>query len=326
MLMNPWERITAAVTGRPVDRVPWAFWRHFPGRDLSPRGLAEATLAFHRRFGFDLVKVTPAGAYAAEAWGARLEPKRNEEGTRAYLSRVVSRPEDWRRLRAPSLRAGVFGRELRALGHVARGVRGRAPVLQTVFSPLSIARNLAGDLWIEHLRRRPADFAAGLERIAESTQAFARACLRQGADGIFYATQVATTDPLTAGEHRRFGEAHDRRILGSLRGGAALLVLHVHGLGIRFDRVRTYPVDVLNWHDRRTPPSLAAGRRRFGGAVLGGLDEYGAIRHGTPAQARQEAERSLRAAGRRGVILGAGCVLSTATPAANIEAAGRARE
>lgn len=322
--MNAWERIEAAIAGRPVDRVPWALWRHFPGRDLDPRRLAAATLAFQRRFGFDLVKVTPAAGYPAEAWGARLVPRRDEEGTRAYLTRVVSRPEDWRRLSAPSLAGGVFGRELAALRRIRRGIRGRVPILQTVFSPLSVARNLAGDLWIEHLRRRPDDLAAGLAAIADVTLAFALRCLASGADGVFYATQAASADLLTEKEHRRFGEPYDRRILTALGARTPLVVLHAHGMRPFFDRLRAYPVPVLNWHDRRTPPALREGRRRFPGACLGGLDETGALRRGTPAQIRREVARALRETGGRRLILGAGCVISTATPAENIDAVGRA--
>jgi uroporphyrinogen decarboxylase len=321
--MTGWERIEAAIAGVRVDRVPWALWRHFPGRDTDPRRLAEATVAFQKRFGFDLVKVTPAGGYTAEAWGARLVPRAGDEGARDCVSRVVSRPEDWRTLRIPPLTSGVFRRELDALRRIRRGVDRGVPVLQTIFSPLSTARALSGDLWHVHLHHRPADLEAGLETIADATAAFARRCLEAGADGLFFAVQVATADFLTDADYRRFGEPYDRRVLDAVRERTPLILLHVHGLDILFDRLRRYPVSVMNWHDRRTPPPLPEGLRWFGGACLGGLDERGVLRHGTPAQIRRDVARTIRTAGERRIILGAGCVIPIDTPAANLDAVGR---
>ena len=67
--MSRRERVMAAVNRQPVDRVPYAVWRHFPSVDRSPAGLAQATLRFHERYGSDFLKITPRGGYAVEAWG-----------------------------------------------------------------------------------------------------------------------------------------------------------------------------------------------------------------------------------------------------------------
>ncbi len=318
--MHAMERIEAAIAGRKTDRVPWALWRHFPGRDADPKQLAAATLAFQRRYGFDLLKVTPVAGYPAEAWGARLVPKRNAEGTREYLSRPVARPEDWRRLKAPPLDAGVFGRELRALRLIRRGLDRRVPVFQTIFSPLSIARTLSNDLWRAHLTHRPADLEAGLKTIARATAAFARRCLESGADGLFFAVQTATRDLVPDAAYRRFGERYDRIVLDAVRPRTPFLLLHLHGFNTLFDRISRYPVSILNWHDRRAEPKLVEGRRRFRGACLGGIDEWGVLRHGTTDEVRRDVASVLRATAGRRVIIGPGCVIPIDTPAANIEA------
>ena len=36
------ERIRAAINREPVDRVPYAVWRHFPAVDILPTALAHA--------------------------------------------------------------------------------------------------------------------------------------------------------------------------------------------------------------------------------------------------------------------------------------------
>ena len=63
------DRVLAALKRQPVDRVPYAVWRHFPAVDRSPAGLAQATLRFHERYGPDFLKITPSGGYAVQAWG-----------------------------------------------------------------------------------------------------------------------------------------------------------------------------------------------------------------------------------------------------------------
>jgi uroporphyrinogen-III decarboxylase len=42
--MTHWERLEAALAGKPVDHVPVSLWRRFPVIDLDPAKLAEGTL------------------------------------------------------------------------------------------------------------------------------------------------------------------------------------------------------------------------------------------------------------------------------------------
>ncbi len=321
--MRPRDRIEAIIQGKPVDRVPWALWRHFPEEDGDPRRLAEATIAFQKRFGFDFLKVTPAAGFMAEAWGVKLSPKGDEEGTRHYLTRVVEAAEGWRRLPVLDAREGVLAREVEAIGLVRKGVPDEVPVLQTVFSPLTVAKNLSGEAWVSHLRNDPDALLAGLERIAETTERFVRACLAAGTDGIFFATQLANPALLGEEEYRRFGEPFDLRVIRAA-GPEGLVVLHAHGAPILFDLLSRYPAGVINWHDRRTPPTLAEGMKRFSGACLGGIEGSGILRHGAPGDVERDVRETLSGARGGRMILGAGCVILVTTPEANIDAAARA--
>ena len=67
--MDHAERIQAALKRAPADRVPYAFWRHFPDEDRAPEGLARATLEYQARWRSDFLKVTFAGGYAVKDWG-----------------------------------------------------------------------------------------------------------------------------------------------------------------------------------------------------------------------------------------------------------------
>ena len=326
MPMSPRERIEAVLRGEKPDRVPVALWRHFPGDDETAEGLARATVEFQRQFQWDLLKVTPASGYPAEAWGAQLKPANNAEGTREYVSRPVQRPEDWHALQEPDVARGVLGRELRALRLIREGVGPEVPVLQTVFSPLTIAKQLAGDLVFEHLREHPEDLKAGLRVVARTTARFAQECLRRGADGIFFATQLASREALSPDEYREFGVPFDREVLEAAAGSAEFVVLHLHGLRPMFDLAQRYPVQMVNWHDRETSPSLAEGRKLFSGAVLGGLNRSTTLPQGTPDDVRREVRDAIAQTGGLRVVVGAGCVVPVTTPEENLRAAREAVE
>lgn len=327
MAMTHRERIEAAMRGEKLDRAPIALWRHFPLQDQTAEGLAQATIDFQKKYDLDLVKVTPASGYPAEAWGAELKPAHNAEGTREYVSRPVRHPEDWHSLQPLEVTQGLFARELRALELIRQGVGNDVHVLQTIFSPLTIAKQLAGDLALEHLRNHPRDLKAGLRTITETTARFALASLHHGADGIFFATQLASHDLVSNEEYREFGVEQDLPILEYVRGQAKLLVLHLHGLNPMFGLASVYPVQIINWHDRETRPSLAEGQRLFPrGAVLGGLHRSKTLLSGTPLAVQAQVQDALRQTKNSRVILGAGCVTLITTPEANMRAAREAAE
>ncbi len=315
------ERIRAALRGEALDRIPVALWQHFPRYDAQADTLAQQVIAFQRQYDFDLVKVTPVAGYPAEAWGAQLHYLDNANGTRGYDSRPVSAVQDWESLPALNVHEGLLGRELDALRRIRAGVGNTVHVMQTFFSPLTTAKNLSGDLWKHHLDKHPEALHAGLKTIAETTLAFARASLEAGADSVFFATQLASCDALSEAEYREFGTRYDLQILQPLRQQADVILLHTHGSNVMFELACDYPADILNWHDRRTPPALAEGQKQFKGAVLGGLNEYETLPKGSIEDVRAEARDAIQQTDGKRFILGAGCVTLLTTPKANLQAA-----
>jgi len=321
--MTKRERVLAAVHGQQPDRVPVAFWRHWPGDDQTAEGLANAIVAWHTMYDFDLIKVTPTSGYAVEDWGARFVYKGNREGTREYVERPVKSTRDWEKLWPLDVRRGILGRELEALRLIRSKVGPDVFILETVFSPLSIARNLAGeDLWLGHLREHPQQLRQGLAIIADTYARFSQEALRSGADGIFFATQCASYDILSENEYEEFGIPYDRHVLGAAADMGSLILLHIHGLNIMFDLlVHSYPVHIVNWHDRRTLPSLADARVRTRVALMGGINEWQTLADGTPDQVVSEVRDALAQTGGRGYLVGAGCVVAIDTPEENLRAA-----
>lgn len=324
--MTKRERVKAALVGAPVDRVPISFWRHFPDLDLDPAALAHSLLDFHRRHDLDFIKVMPNGVYCVEDWGCETAYQGGSGGARTCVRHAVRRIEDWTTLRPLDPSAPALARELRCLGAVCAGKGDDAPVLQTIFSPFTVARKVAGpDLTRETMARDPGRLRAAMEVIASTVETYVGACLDAGADGLFFATQAATPEVLTPEEHRRFVEPYDLRVIEAARRRGAMVLLHLHG-----DRpyltglAATYPVEALNWHDRRTTPSLGVALGQVSQALVGGLDERGAMISGTPEAVRAQVRDAIAQCGGRRLIVGPGCVVDLRVPEANLAAARQA--
>jgi len=142
---------------------------------------------------------------------------------------------------------------------------------------------MAGERLFADLLAQPRALHRALEAITETTKRFALASLRAGADAIFFATQMATSKYFNLEEFREFGEPYDLEVLKAIRAVKPdFILLHIHGVNIYFDALAKYPVDVLNWHDRRTAPSLQNAREilrsnKIDRALLGGLEERGTV-------------------------------------------------
>ncbi len=320
--MSRRERIQAAIERRPVDRVPYAVWRHFPSVDRSPAGLAQATLRFHDHYGSDFLKITPRGGYAVEAWGCVEADEVLPDGHRACRSCAVKSADDWKRIRPldPATADG-YTEQIETIIRLGFDRRiGDAPVVPTLFSPLSLAKKLSGDRLATDLREHPDLVTGALEAITETLVKFADLALREGVSGIFYSIQAASRSAHAEEVYERFGEPFDRRLLESVRGRSALTIIHAHGDALMFDRLARLPGHAWNWDDRATPPSLAEGQGKVGGAVIGGLSQWRTLRDGTPEDAAAEARDAVAQTGGSGVIVGPGCVLAMNTPDANVSA------
>jgi len=319
------ERLEAALAGAPTDRPPVALWRHWPGDDQRADDLARATLDFQRAYDWDLVKCMPPSSYCLFDWGATSRYLGNEEGTRAWGPRVIQRPDDWTRLPVLDPYQGALGDSLQALRLIGAGLGPEVPLIQTIFSPLAQAKNLAGERLLPDMRGHRDEFHTGLETITQSILRYLEAARATGIAGIFYPLQHATYDLLSAAEYAEFGRPYDRRILEATE-GLWLNMLHLHGANVMFDAVADYPVQAVNWHDRETPPSLHDALARFPGALVGGLNRLETMVRGTPADVRREVQDALAQTAGRRLILGTGCVLFLATPVGNIRAVREAVE
>jgi uroporphyrinogen decarboxylase len=321
--MHKRERVRAALQGRPVDRPPISFWRHFFEKETSAAGLAEAMLGFQRTYDWDFMKVNPRACYHAEPWGCRFQFSGQPHIDPKLIEPAIKSPDDWRQIKPLGPTTGAFGEQLEALRRIQDGLHGEIPFVETIFTPLSVAGRLVGsdEIMRDHLGRYPERVHEALEAITVTFERFAKACLEVGVDGVFYATTGwATYDRLTDAEYAEFGRPYDVRVLKAVE-DAPFNILHVCRSHNMVWKLMDYPAHAVNWATADpTNPNIGEVWQRSHRLVIGGVDHINTLRQGTPEAVAAEV-RSAVGQTREGLLIGPGCSISPQTPEANLRAA-----
>jgi uroporphyrinogen decarboxylase len=310
--MNNLQRVRAALRGEPVDRVPFSVYMHSTVHDRGAEAFAEYTLAFHRRFRPDYVKVMY-----------------DENYDTPVNFQFATDPAVWGQLEDLDPHTGGFGRQLESLKIIKDAVGPDTPVFQTLYSPLHWGVRLAWRSVLDHWRLEPDLVARGLGVIARNLAAFGRCALKEaGIDGFVFGAYGCEAGWMSQDDYRLLAMPHDLAALSALRAGA-LLLLHIHGeAGSYFDLLKDYEVDGLSWEDRLAGPSLAEARRRTGKCLVGGVNHLRAVT-ASPAAVAAEALEAIQQTSGRGFILAPGCTFPDAVPEANLlalrDAAARVR-
>lgn len=319
--MNHRERIENTISGNKVDRPAVALWRHFPVDDQYPEMLARSTVRFQTTFDFDFVKISPSSSFSTNDWGTQDIWDGNPEGSRKYTVNPVQKTEDWSKIKRIPVKKGWLGNQLKCIEMVRKNIPEQTPVIQTIFSPLSQAKNLVGRTNLTaQIRQHPEELRKALQVITDVTIDFIEESAKYKIDGLFFAVQMAQFSLLSLQEFEDFGLSFDLQIL-ALAKQFWFNLGHIHGQEIMFDEMSKLPFQALNWHDRETPPSLAKGKEAFGGAVCGGLRQWETLAYGNPEKVTAEAMDALQQTKGSRFILGTGCVTPVITPDSNIYAA-----
>jgi uroporphyrinogen decarboxylase len=216
----------------------------------------------------------------------------------------------------------MLGKQLECARMVGEGLDDAdSPILQTIFSPLSQARMIAGrGLYLRHMRTNPDRLHTGLNIITESTLRFLEALKRLPLAGIFYVMGQASYDDMSEEEYRIFGLPYDAKILEALPEKWWFNMAHLHGEAPMFRLCGQLPVKAINWHDQETEPDLGQGKLLFNGAVCGGLSREAHIHLGTPATIRDKAREAINQTNGRRLIVSTGSAILVTSPLSNIRA------
>jgi uroporphyrinogen decarboxylase len=324
--MTKRERVLAALSGAPVDRVPVAFWLHNFATENSAEGLAGETLRLAKTFDWDYLKPQSRAQCFAEMWGLTYAPS----GHRAVQYTVTRTPmagaADLAALAPADPRTGALGEQLQALRMIRAAVGADTPIIWTVFSPLMVMPALVKggrEQALALMRTAPAQMERALDSIAETLARYAALCVEAGADGLFYATNVATRELMSSAECRRFQRPYDLRVLRAVA-GAPFNLLHVCGNGVLFDEFTDYPATAFSWATVPGNPTLAEGHRKTGRAVVGGFPAKPDIASFTPEALAGRARKAIAEMAGQWLLLGPDCSINPDTPEPLLHAAGSA--
>ncbi|MGA2546597.1 MAG: uroporphyrinogen decarboxylase family protein [Rectinemataceae bacterium] len=288
--MTKLQRVRAALRGEPTDRVPFSVYQHSNVHNRGAGQFAEYTLAFHKKYDPDYVKVMYDENYDSPV-----------------NFQFAVDPKVWGLLEELDPRQGAFGRQMESLKIIKDSVGPDVPVVQTLYSPFHWGVRLAWRQIMAHYREEPELVERGLAVIAKNIIAFGLLALQEaGIDGFLFGAYGCEPSWLGEAEYGHIAMRHDKSVLAALRKGS-ILMLHIHGeQGSYFDLLKDYECDALSWEDRLGGPSLAEARKRSAKCLIGGVDHVKAATR-SKEEVLAEARDAIRQTGGRGFILAPGC-------------------
>lgn len=305
--LNKTDKLKRALSGEKQTDIPFSFWTHVPEKDRNPEQIAEETYALFKKYDLDFIKTMNNGMYAVEDYGCRID---FSEVAAGGVAKVVETPiqsyEDWADVPEMSIEEGALARELKHLELLLQKIDGEAPVIMTVFSPLTTADKLSQGKLKEHLAIDEAGYVhQALKNIAATTAALSAKAIEMGAAGVYFASQMSSYEKLSEEAYRTYGVPYDLQVLEGAEKGW-FNALHAHGNDIMFSLLKDYPVDVFNWHVWETLPELKEGMDYTQKCVMGGIARMD-VTHDRRNQLRHQIYRSLTESKGKHLILTPGC-------------------
>jgi uroporphyrinogen decarboxylase len=308
--VNGKKRVEAALAMGVADRAPVGAWGHTYREEWSPEELASITVDRARQFGWDFVKFQPRASSFAEAFGSEYKPAGHRLKGPVLVKAAVQHLDDWSKVALVNPKA--LQDQVESIGMVARELGDGVPVIQTVFSPITVGGYLVGKSSARvkrDLRQHPELVRPALDRIAEALVNFSRQSVEAGASGIFYAISGYTSkDAMAESVYRELLLPYDMGVLRQMPAKAWFNVVHLCGSNLNFGLAHDLPAQAISWsvHNQGNP-SLAQGRTMSGRPVMGGLGQRASLLYGPPQEVAAEARRSVAETGGRGLLLAPGC-------------------
>lgn len=323
------ERMKAVMSGEPADRPPVTAYRHFPGCEEDPVLSAKAMVEFQRKYDWDWVKVNPSAVYYYEPWGNKYDYAHYQGTVPTRLDYGIHTVEDLEKVVPHSGLYGSFGTQVHALRLIREALGPDCPIYQSIFTPIAILLNICGGRSPGRYREAPRDACPllplfrehkelvhrALKNITETLADYAAQCLKNGADGMFFAEMgLAREGYLTLEEWKEFIEPYDRAILEVIAPHpCALHTCGIYGNPERFVEYH-YPITALHWAESApgNPPIAGSEKWLNGIAAMGGVDER---LFGTRAveKIRTMAANSVAANKNRPFLLAPECTVAAST-------------
>lgn len=307
--LNKVQKIKNVLKGDDIEGVAFGFWTHLPGIDLDPVRLAEETYKFYKKYDIDFVKTMNNGMYAIEDYGCEIDYSEVEKGGVAKLIHTpINGPEDWIKVNKCDLNSGALKRELDSLKLLKEKINGEAPIIFTVFSPITIAAKLSKNLVFDHIKEGYSELVEkALVTITENTKALVNELKRLDVDGIFFAAQSSSYDVTDLETYETYGKPYDLEILNEAS-DMWFNVIHAHGNNIMFKILREYPVDVFNWHGWETLPEIKEAQIATKKTIMTGVSRMD-ITNSNLNELSNQIYKTIKETQGKKIILTPGCVI-----------------
>lgn len=326
MAVTSRERVEAALRLDVADRPPAATWGHTYDAEWDPERLAEVTVDRARKLAWDFVKFQPRAACFSEAFGATWKPAGHRlRGPKLVEAGVGKGADAWVGLHGDA-QARPLADQVESLRRVCAELGPDIPVIQTVFSPLTVAGYIAGKdtaRVTRELKKSPELIRPALGVIADVLTVFAAQSISAGAAGVFFAISgYASADAMPEEVYRRDVLPYDRQVLEALPATAWFNVLHLCGGRIHHGIAADLPAQVISWStSNRGNPGLREVRDRYRKPVMGGLRQRTTLVNGPAAAIKAEAKAAVEETdGGHGLLLAPGCSVPPRAPEANLKA------
>ncbi len=279
----------------------FSFWMHFPSADKTnnPEIISKAHINFFRKYKLDFLKFSPHGLYLAEAFGATMKYPKGKIPLMVEIpvleNPLVNNYEDWGKINKLNLNENeAIQIQIKALSITRKHVN--VPIIQTVYSPLTIAKKLSGNgIIFMHLKEYPKFVKKSLEAIAKSLEEYIK-ILSEMDIGIFYANQIDGIE--------NYGEflKYDLEILKGIEFG----INHIHGYSSDFKSLLKLPMDIVSWESKTIKVEEINSK-----IPLQGVDRE-SVYNGDFSRIKSDIENILKK--REDAVIGPNCILDHRTP------------
>lgn len=255
------QRFEQLLSGEKADRPIVSGWHHFLEKEQTATDLAEATIMFAKQYDWDWIKINPRATYLAEAFGNIYDfndyrwvfPKQSKQ--------VIQKFSDiWDVTEVDVAKSLALQEQIEAVGLIRDGLPD-VPIIQTVFSPLTILMFLTGNSsyvdqtmygseapvdFIELLKTERAGVHQALHAIALTMANYVKELERVGVNGLFYAvTGTAHPELFDDAIFNEFSRPYDSIVLHVMKKGKR--ILHTCGSYSQPDRFNDYPIEGISW-------------------------------------------------------------------------------
>lgn len=260
---NKFERFNAILSGEPADRPAVAAWGHFIPAETTPAPFAAATVDFTRAYDWDWIKLNPRNTYYAEAWGNRYDYSDYHGAQPRQIAGAVDTPQQiWNIDRWGALTADSFADQVRVAELVHRA-EPDTPIAQTVFSPLTVVLNIAGQP--RHLKatipgstssaslqsiidHAPGGLTRALTEITAVLNNYLVDLTRVGVHTLYYALTSTAHDQLVSPRHfASYSTPFDLDVIDTARQLGLRVILHTCGERSHPERFTAYGADAVSW-------------------------------------------------------------------------------